>query len=318
MTTTPHLRRHVNSSLIERHPLLPVAFGVLLFSTGPVMVAGTSVTGTVLSFWRLWIGAAMLGGLTIVHVRRTGRRPDRTGWALAGRAGVAFGLHQLFFMVAIKATSVVDVTLMQALQPLFVGLLAAIMFGERPGIRFRMWSLLAIAGAGVVALAGATGPDGDPLGLGMAVANTAFFALYFVWSKQARGHIDTVPLLFGVIVTAASVVSVFALATGEDIGGIGGHDLLFAALIAAVPGGLGHLVSIWPLNRVAANAPAVMQLGMPFLSGALAWLLLGQPITLLHLLGGTLTVAGVAGALMSPAGRRLTAPPPGVAIVAGD
>jgi drug/metabolite transporter (DMT)-like permease len=310
MTTSPRLVRHRTSSLIDRHPLLPVALGVLLFSTGPVMVAGTSASGTVLSFWRLWIGAAMLGALTVVHIRRTGRRPDRIGWVRAARAGVAFGLHQLFFMVAIKATSVVDVTLMQALQPVFVGLLAAFMFGERPGIRFRMWSLLAIAGAGVVALAGATGPEGDPLGLGMAVANTAFFALYFVWSKQARGHIDTVPLLFAVILTAASVVSVFGVVSGEDIGGISGHDLLFATLIAAVPGGIGHLVSIWPLNRVAANAPAVMQLGMPFLAGALAWLLLGQPITLLHLVGGTLTVAGVAGALLSPAGRRLAARPP--------
>ncbi|MDY7105486.1 MAG: DMT family transporter [Actinomycetota bacterium] len=305
--TTSHVRAHHRAvAVFERHPLIPITFGVCLFSTGPVMVAGTDASGLVLSFWRLWCGAALLGVLTLVHIRRTGRRPDRLGWSKAAKAGLGFGLHQLFFMVAIKATSVVDVTLMQALQPVFVGILAATMFGERPGPAFRMWSLLAIAGAGVVALAGATGPEGDPLGLAMAVANVAFFALYFVWSKQARGHIDTVPLLFGVIVTAGTVVSVFAVLTGENIGGISRHDLLFAALIALVPGGLGHFVMVWPLNRVAANVPALVQLAMPFLAGALAWLLLGQGITLLHLVGGALTVGGVAGALLSPAGRRLS------------
>ena len=32
-----------------------------------------------------------------------------------------------------------------------------------------------------------------------AVANVAFFAVYFVWSKQARAFIDVVPFLFGAL-----------------------------------------------------------------------------------------------------------------------
>jgi drug/metabolite transporter (DMT)-like permease len=80
------------------------------------------------------------------------------GWSWAARCGAAFGLHQPFLVVAIKTTSVVDVTLMQVLQPILVGVLAAALFGERPGIRFRLWSLVAILGAAVVVLGGATGP----------------------------------------------------------------------------------------------------------------------------------------------------------------
>ena len=303
---------------IGTRPLLLVGFGVVLFSTGPVMVAGSSVSGAVLSFWRLWIGAALLGALTAWQVRWSGRRPDRVGWLWSARCGAAFGVHQLFFMIAIKATSVVDVTLMQVLQPVFVGVLAALLFGERPGRAFRLWSLVAIGGAVVVVLAGASGPRGNPAGVTMAALNVAFFALYFVWSKQARDHIDTVPFLFGVVVVAGVVVSVFVLVAREPVVPISGHDLLLAAAIAAVPGGLGHFVSTWPLHRIAANVPPVMQLGMPFLSGALAWLLLGQPITALHVLGGVVTITGVAGTLLTPAGRRLAVPGPDPTSVPGD
>jgi drug/metabolite transporter (DMT)-like permease len=290
----------------------------VLFSTGPVTVAAAEASGPVLSFWRLWIGSVLMGGLTLVQVRSSGRRPDRIGWRWAARCGVAFGIHQLFFMVAIKATSVVDVTLMQVLQPVVVGVLAAVLFGERPGRAFRLWSLVAIAGAAVVVLAGAGGPQGDPVGMALAALNVVFFAFYFVWSKQARDHIDTVPFLFGVVVAAGVVVSAYVVVLGEPVGGLTRADLLRALFIAAVPGALGHFVTTWPLRLVPANVPPVMQLAVPFLAGGLAWLLLDQRITLLHVVGGALTVAGVVGSLRSPASRSLVTPGPDPAIVPGD
>jgi drug/metabolite transporter (DMT)-like permease len=155
---TERVRGGELSDALLRRPLLPVGLGVVLFSTGPVMIAGSTVSGPVLSFWRLLIGAAVMGSLTLWWTRASGRRPDVVGWSWAARCGVAFGLHQLFLVVAIKTTSVVDVTLMQVLQPILVGVLAAALFGERPGIRFRLWSLVAILGAAVVVLGGATGP----------------------------------------------------------------------------------------------------------------------------------------------------------------
>lgn len=291
---------------------------MLLFSTGPVMVASADASGPVLSFWRLWIGAALMGGLTLVQVRSTGRRPDRVGWTWAARCGVAFGIHQLFFMIAIKETSVVDVTLMQVLQPVLVGVLAVILFGERPGSAFRVWSVVAIAGAAVVVLAGAGGPEGEPLGMLLAAANVVFFAFYFVWSKQARHHIDTVPFLFGVVTAAGVIVTLYVFVAGEAVVGISGDDVLRALYIAAIPGALGHFVTTWPLRQVAANIPPVMQLAMPFLAGGLAWVLLGQRVTWLHVLGGAITIAGVVGSLSSASGRRLVAPGPDPAIVPGD
>lgn len=310
-------RQQLVAAHLRDRPLLLVGMGVVFFSVGPVLVAASDTAGAVLSFWRLWVGTAFMGALTALQISRTGRRPDRTGWTWAVRCGGVFAVHQVLFMVAIKRTSVVDVTLMQLLQPVLVGVLAAVLFGERPGTGFRVWSLVSMAGAAVVVLAGASGPSGDPGGVALAAGNVGLYAVYFVWSKQARDHIDTTAFLFGVLGSAAVAVSAWSIVSGQAISGISGRDVGIAVVIAIVPGGLGHFVTTWPLARVPANVPPVMQLAIPFLAGAMAWLFLDQRITLLHLVGGLITVAGVAGALLSSAGRRFASGPDPV-VVPGD
>jgi drug/metabolite transporter (DMT)-like permease len=291
----------------ERQPAVLVGLGVFLFALGPVLVAGAHVTGPVMSFWRLWFGTALLGVVSAVYVTATGRWPGGRGWLWAAGSGVAFGIHQLFFMSALRMTSVVDVTLMQVLQPLLVAALAARIFDERPGARFRAWSVVAMAGAAVVALAGSSGPEGDPLGVTFAALNVVFFAVYFVWSKRARSEIDVIPFLFGTAATAAGLVSAFVWLTGAAPSSATRSDLLAALAIAVGPGAVGHFVSTWPLRWVAANVPPLFQLAIPLVAGVLAGVLLGERVTAAHLLGGLMTVVGAAGAICSPAGRRMVA-----------
>jgi drug/metabolite transporter (DMT)-like permease len=292
---------------VDDRPVLLVVLGMLLFSVGPVLVGASTGSGAVLSFYRLWFGAAVLGAVLLWRRRSGTVRSSARGWWWAAASGLAFGTHQLLFMLAIKATSVVDVTLMQVVAPILVGVLARVLFGERPGASFRLWSGLAVVGAGIVVVAGTAGPGGDPVGMALAFGNVAFAALYVVWSKRAITEIGSVPFLFGVAVVAGTAVSAYVLVTGESVADVPSRDVLIAALLAVVPGTLGHFLSTYPLRRLPANIPPVIQLAMPFISGALAWLLLDERISLLHVVGGVVSIAGVVGALSSPGGRRLRA-----------
>ena len=291
----------------ERRPLALIGIGVVLFSVGPVLFQAADATAQVIAFWRLVFGVCVLGAATLVYVAKTGRRPTRAGWLWSIRAGVVFVANQLFFLAALHATSVADVTLMQVLQPILVAVLAVRLFDERPGARFRLWSVVAVGGAAVVALGGSSGPEGNPMGMSYALASIVLFALYFVWSKQAREHIDTWPFLFGVSLTSLVIVSISFLVTGGSPAEASQHDIVLAVIIALGPGAIGHFVSTWPLRWVPANVPPLLQLAIPFLASGLAWMTLGERIEMLHVVGGAITIIGVAGALRSPAGRRLVA-----------
>jgi len=60
----------------RRQPLVPIWLGVALYSTGPVFVQASSVSGPVFSFWRLWLGVPVLGVATLLLLRKGGRLPD--------------------------------------------------------------------------------------------------------------------------------------------------------------------------------------------------------------------------------------------------
>lgn len=293
-----------------RHPVGMVWFGVVLFALGPVLVADADISGTAFSFWRLWIGVGILGVAGAVHRRLTGATATGRGLAWAGACGVAFAVHQIMVMTAIQATSVVDVTLMNTVAPVVVGVLAVPLFGERPGARFRAWSAVAMAGTAVLAIAGSSGPSGDPSGMALAVGNVVFFALYFVGTKAARPHIATVPFLFWVVLAAAVSVSAWVAVTGEAVTPLGGADLGRVAFMALLPGALGHFAITWSLRWVPANLPPVIMLSIPVISGALAWVLLGQSIRAVQVVAGVATVAGVLGAVRSPSARALGANDP--------
>jgi drug/metabolite transporter (DMT)-like permease len=165
-------------------------------------------------------------------------------------------------------------------------------------VSFRLWSVVAIIGTAIVVLAGSSGPDGDPTGMLLAALNVVGYSFYFVWSKVARDKIETVPFLFGVAVFAALSVSGYVAIAGESVS-IDAHDLLLCIGVALLPGFFGHFAVTWSLRWVPANLPPVIMLAIPVLSGALAWILLGESVHTAQVIGGVITVAGVAGALRS-------------------
>ena len=304
VTTPDHKKPFKAQDLARRYPLAMVILGVVLYSTGPVLVQASFISGPALSFWRLWIGAIILGGATLIQAAGIGW-PSSRAWRYSLWAGLAFGAHQLLMFTALKFTSVADVTLMSTLAPLVTAVGAAWLFGERPGSSFHRWSLVAIGGAIVIAVGGSGGPQGDPAGMAMAALNVIAFAIFFLLSKKARDHIPVLPFLTGVMVVAAAAVSLFVAATGTPLGNVTRRDLVLATLIAAGPGAIGHFVSTWPLRFVAANIPPVLRLAQPILSGLLAYWWLSEPITGYHLIGGAVVLAGVGGALFSPGGKDL-------------
>jgi len=307
VTTSAPSRGARIQTLASRYPLVLVSAGVCLYSTGPVLVQASSVSGPVFSFWRLLLGVPVLGLATVVALRAGGRRPDRRALRWPLWAGAAFGLHQLLFMSAIKLTSVTDVSLMNTLAPLLVAAAAVPLFGERPGAGFRAWTLVAMAGAAVVVVGASSGPEGSLPGMLMAVVNVVAFGAFFLLSKASRDHIDVLPFLFGTMVVAAVTVSAYTVLSGAPVTAISRRDLGFAFAVAAGPGALGHFIMTWPLRWVAANIPPIIRLAQPLLAGTMAWWFLGEPVTTAHVAGGALTLVGVFGAVLSRSGRQLSA-----------
>ena len=302
MPQSQQLDRTRLRGIAQQHPLWLIAVGVVMYGSGPVFVAASSISGPVFSFWRLWFGVGVIGAATAIAVRLGGTRWPRgwSSWRWAVVAGLAFGVHQLAFFSAVQMTSVADVQLMSTVAPLVTAIVAVPLFGERMTRWFLAWTVLAIAGAAIVAMGGASGPDGNPIGMALASSNVVLFSAFYLLSKRGRDEIDVLPFLLGVMFFAALATTAWCVLAGEPvISSPDSYDLTLAAIVALGPGAIGHFVMTWPLKWVPANVPPVMRLSQPLVGGLLAWAWLSQPITNAHLMGGALTLFGVFGALAS-------------------
>lgn len=285
-----------------------MCLSVLLMSTGLIAVQSSDLAGVQFSFWRLWTAVVLLGSLAAVRAVWFGVRTPLSQLRKAVWPGLALGFAQPLFFTSMKLTSVTDVVLLSSLIPLIVSLIAIPLLGERPGNRFRGWTVLAVVGAALVVWGGSAGVEGNPAGMAMAVVSVVSWSLYLVLLKIARNHIeDTVLLLWSIFTISALAVTVYTAASGWDIGPASGRDLLLVLYASLIPGGVGVFLMVWSFRWLPANIPPLVLRAEPVISSALAWWLLSEPIALMHYIGGGVSLIGVIGAILSPSGQRLMA-----------
>jgi drug/metabolite transporter (DMT)-like permease len=283
-----------------------VVAGTVIYSTNPVMVASTTLSGPAFAFWRLVAGTALFG--IVVAARRPfeRRRPSSRAWKWQAAAGLLFGVQLVFYASALRVTTVADVSLINRLSPIIVAVAAAPLFGERPGRTFRLGSALGILGAAIVVVGSAGGPEGSLGGSLMALVNVVAFSGWFLVSKASRQDLDVPRLLLGTFAVGLVVVGAYTAVTGEVLSAITGRDVLLVIGVAVLSGGIGHLLTTWPLRWVPANIPPLVALSSPVLSGLQAWFFLDQGVTWATVTGGAVTLAGIGIAMLGRSGRQMT------------
>jgi drug/metabolite transporter (DMT)-like permease len=157
------------AALRHRAGLAILLTAVISWSTAALFTRLLTVDTPTILFWRGFFGAA--GTLALVAIPRFGGwRPflhmGRGGWAYATMTAIAM----LFFVSALKNTSVAHVAVITATVPLVAAMLGWIVLRERPGASAILASLAALAGVGIMVGFGTEGHlAGDAMAVGMAL-----------------------------------------------------------------------------------------------------------------------------------------------------
>lgn len=247
------------------------------------------IDGLILGFHRLWIGALA----TVVLFYATGRRLTRRTLALSVPGGLAFAADIVLFFSALKHTTVANATVVGALQPALVLLVAGPMFGEPITAGIVTWSAVAIVGV-VIVVYGSTGApvwslSGDLLAVGALFAWTA----YFVASKRVRRELLPFEYLTAMIVVAAVAVAPVALLSGERLNPGGRGEWAWIALLAIGSGGVGHLLLNWAHDHIDLSVMSLLTLAVPVVAVVSARIFLDEPIGWVQVLGMAVVLAAL-------------------------
>lgn len=277
----------------RRLALLAVTVAVLTWGCSNVMIKAVSVTGLVASFYRLWFSLPILWLIPLISPRaRQGL--DRDWLAASVIGGGLFALHQVFFFSALKLTTVASVSLIGALQPPLVLLVASRWFGERTARAAIGWSVVALAGTALVIVGGAGLPGWSPLGDALSIANLFAFTAYFLASKRIRARAGAVEYLIGMTTVAALIILVVCLVTGQRLLSPTGSEWLVLLALAVFPGTLGHFLTNWAHPHTSAFVLSIMLLAVPVLACAGAAVFLNEQLGPLQIGGGVLVLVAVA------------------------
>jgi drug/metabolite transporter (DMT)-like permease len=272
----------------------------LVYATSYVAARVTlqSVPPALLAFLRLVIASLVLASLPQRRPARPFSRADRRAVAWMGILGFA-GAYMCSNW-GIAHSTATNAALLITVEPLTMILLSPWYLGERLSRREAVGAALTIAGAVVLVVNGIPGLTAELVphwtgDLVLVLAGVAYASYSLLGRGVLQRHaplgVTTRSLVWG----AAALVPVAGLEWAAGARPIWTATAVAGTLyLAVVITALGYVVWNWALARVPAPRAAIFLNTQPIIGALLGAVLLGEPITIFTVLGGTLVVTGLA------------------------
>ncbi len=291
---------HPGGDVASTRGLMGAALAVTAWGSVSVLAKAISMGGISIAVYRflLYFAAVALW----MAVRKAPLTPRVLVKTLFG--GGALALDVAFFFTAIKTTSVMNATLIGALQPIVVGVVAARFFGERIRGRDAVWSLVALAGVGIVVLAAADSAVSSLRGDLLAFGALFSWSAYFIASRQSRGVVTPTEFTAGSAFWAGALNLPLAVGLGQDLSPPTGRDLVLLLIMTFVAGVVGHSLMNWSLVRIPLWIGSTFTLFIPVAASVLAWALLGEPLTAVQMLGTAVVLGALAAIVIGQSSRK--------------
>lgn len=281
--------------------VIAAVLAVAAWGVGPVLNKSMEVDTPAIVFYRMVVGVPMM----VFMAQRFGIGIDRRLLRITALPGVLFSLSFITGFASVKMTSIANATLVTNLQPVLVLLVAPKLFGERLRRNQLLLGVVSMAGVLTVVLAAASTSGAKWTGDVMAAVNVVIWTGYFLLAKQRRvDGVDSWSFLAGVFLWASVVVLPFGGLASNDLGAMTTKDWLCVIGMALGPGIIGHGLMTWSQSHVDVTLASILGLLSPVISTALAWVVFGESLTFVQLIGAAVVIWSLAALVRSQTGSN--------------
>ncbi|MCA0270312.1 MAG: DMT family transporter [Bacteroidetes bacterium] len=283
---------------------LALLFAVAVWGANvPILkIALREVPTSVANAFRFSLSAVTLGVLGWTEMRRLGRpflQPwrEHKAWLIA--LGVlAYVLYQEAFILGITRTSSLSVGLINATSPLWTALLAHATNTQRMRRAGWVGLLVSFSGALVVVVGGRMGHGEDTLtGNLIVLFGSVMWSAFTVLSRRLTGKVPAATVTFYEILVALPVLYLLAVPdlAGFHVAAVSGAT--WAALVFSGVLSVGLTLVIWNLGveHLGPTATGAYSNLIPLATAVAAYVLLGDLVSPVQLVGGALILGGLVG-----------------------
>jgi drug/metabolite transporter (DMT)-like permease len=292
----------------EQHAIQAVWIAVVCWSATTLFVRAAHADPLVFTMWRLWFSLPPLALILYVRTRRGEHVMLRAEGVSRGRwvllvlgAGAFFASAAGSAFVAIDKTRLLDVTLIGALQPVLIIIVAVLFLGEHVERRHAVYAGIAVAGTILVATSSTGSGTWSLAGELIAVLSLFLNAGWYLCGRVLRSRyaIDPFAFMLGVLAAAAVLMTPVALISAGTL--TLSRDAFLWAAATMVVGTTAHILLVWAHRYVPASKSAPLLLAEPVLVALAAWVCFGEALGAVEIVGSIAVVAALAGMVRSPA-----------------
>jgi drug/metabolite transporter (DMT)-like permease len=209
-------------------------------------------------------------------------------------AGVFFVADLVLWHWSLQLTTVANSTLLTNFAPVFVAVAARLFLGERFTPAFLLGMTLAVAGAVLLVGRSFQLTRQHLLGDALSLLTALFYAGYLLSVKLLRRRYSIATIMAWSGLVSALGFAMIGWLSGERMMPASASGWLVLALLALVCHVAGQCLIGYGLGHLAASFSAVSLLWQPVVAAALAWAVLGEPLGLLQVAGGSVILLGIA------------------------
>jgi drug/metabolite transporter (DMT)-like permease len=282
--------------IFAERPRLAALLGATCIAFSGIFYRFADVSPSTATLFRCLYGLPLLAAVAWIEHRRHGGMPWSTV-RVAAIAGVFFAGDLTFWHHAIEAVGAGLSTVLGNLQVLVVGLVAWLVFGERPSRAVVV--ALPVVLVGVVLISGLVGGDAyganPPLGVALGLLTALCYAGYLLVIRHG-GRDQRRPA--GPVAISTLSTAIVAAIIGLPLGDLDvvpawpAHGWL--ALYGLTSQSLGYLLISVSLPRLPAVLTSMILVSQPVMTVGLAMVLLGESPSIFQLAGVGLVVGGIA------------------------
>jgi drug/metabolite transporter (DMT)-like permease len=269
---------------------LLLAAGAVAIGFAPIFVRLASTGPIATAFWRMALAVPVLW-LFVMRQNASARPIFRSG--LVWLAGLAFALDLAAWHFSIRLTTVTNATLLANCAVLLVPLFSWLFL--RRAVRSSTIGFGLVALLGIVLLSRpspSTGPHGL-LGDALALVTAVFYAGYLIAIAAARQRTAATSLAFASSLLSSLALLFFVPLGGERLFPALAVDWLWLAGLALISQVFGQTAIAYALGRIPPAQAAIGLLIQPVSAAVFAWVLFGESMSGLQLLGGVLVLASI-------------------------
>lgn len=277
----------------------------VLFGTAAVFIRFLDQLDALhIAFWRVLIACLTLGLISILVGRSFHFAVIRKNLRKLFILSFFLSLHFIFFVSAVKDTTLLNATLLVNTAPIFSMFISTFLFNVKPSRLAMVGLTLSLIGVGVIIHAETTMVEvgispsvSSPTLKGdlQAVLAALVEALYLNYGRKMRRQMNILPIMLPIYFMSAAILAVLSTSTAHQLLTLPAQTELILALIGlgVLPTATAHTLYFSSLSNLKSFQTATMALLEPVGATVLGIILFHEIPHPLFVLGATLVLTGI-------------------------